>query len=92
MIYTFLFTAQITQWDLIFHGTEEPTQPDDPPRYLKTSLEAQYGNEMEHNSLEFEADAPSGQWRDNQEVNTFLDVLAIVFIVIYNFTNSKDRR
>lgn len=57
--------AQITQWELILHGTEEPPQANDPPRPGGSDL-ATFGSEMEHNSLDFEA----GQWRDSQHVST----------------------
>lgn len=53
----------------MFHGTEKPVQPNDPPRSI---VEQTYGSEMEHNSLEFEADSANGQWRDMQQVSLLL--------------------
>lgn len=69
-------TGQITQWDLIFHGTDEPVQPNDPPRKPKSGLELSYGGELGHNSLEFDSDPASGMWRDMQQVS-FVYVLNI---------------
>lgn len=44
-------SGQITQWNLIFHGTSDPPQKNDPPRYggnnRKTAV-----NDLIHNSLE----------------------------------------
>lgn len=62
------FAGQITQWDLIFHGTDDPVQPNDPPRKPKSGLELSYGGELGHNSLEFDSDPASGMWRDMQQV------------------------
>lgn len=69
----FPFTAQITQWDLIFYGTNEPPQANDPPRYpSKTKNMNDVGSEMEHNSLDGESNAAAGQWRDLQQVSISL--------------------
>lgn len=50
----------------MLYGTDEPPQPNDPPRPV---VESTFGSEMEHNSLEFEAGAASGQWKDMHQVN-----------------------
>uniref|UniRef100_A0A336LB42 CSON007967 protein n=2 Tax=Culicoides sonorensis TaxID=179676 RepID=A0A336LB42_CULSO len=63
--------AQITQWELIFYGTEDPPQPDDPPRYGfdKSGLDSEtYDGEINQNVLEFEP-GTAGQWRDIQQVD-----------------------
>ncbi|KAG4065803.1 hypothetical protein HA402_012481, partial [Bradysia odoriphaga] len=62
------YIGQITQWDLIFHGTDDPVQPNDPPRKPKSGLELSYGGELGHNSLEFDSDPASGMWRDMQQI------------------------
>lgn len=43
-------SGQITQWNLIFYGTNEPPQKNDPPRYLGNNKKTV--NELIHNSLE----------------------------------------
>lgn len=44
----FLFSGQITQWNLIFYGTDDPPQKSDPPRLgIKKTV-----NDLVHNSLE----------------------------------------
>ena len=58
---------------MTYFGTEEPAQPNDVPR---GGMDARYGSEMEHNSLEFEADAARDQWRDMHQV--FLHLLITV--------------
>uniref|UniRef100_A0A903Z045 furin n=1 Tax=Anopheles minimus TaxID=112268 RepID=A0A903Z045_9DIPT len=60
--------AQITQWDLIFYGTETPAQPNDPVRFGKPGYDSNYGGEMEHNALEFDSGVTSDQWRDMQQI------------------------
>lgn len=61
--------AQITQWNLIFYGTESPAQPDDPTRVGKPDFsDRNYGGEIEHNSLEFESGVSSDQWRNMQQI------------------------
>ncbi|XP_063696789.1 furin-like protease 1 isoform X2 [Culicoides brevitarsis] len=71
------YMAQITQWELVFYGTENPPQPDDPPRYGfdKSGLDSDtYDGEMGQNVLEFEP-GTAGQWRDIQNVdNNRIDV------------------
>ena len=44
------FSGQITQWNLLFYGTNEPPQRNDPPRYLSNNKKTV--NELIHNSLE----------------------------------------
>lgn len=70
--------AQITQWEMIFHGTETPAQAGDPPTpERRGSISGQmgadgvtsYSSELDHNSLEFEA-SNSDQWRDVHKVRT----------------------
>lgn len=61
--------AQITQWNLIFYGTEAPAQPNDPIRLGKPGYsDSNYGGELEHNSLEFDNGISSDQWRDTQQI------------------------
>uniref|UniRef100_A0A8D8LDR4 furin n=2 Tax=Culex pipiens TaxID=7175 RepID=A0A8D8LDR4_CULPI len=61
--------AQITQWNLIFYGTETPAQPDDPARVGKPGFsDSNFGGEIEHNSLEFESGVSSDQWRNMQQI------------------------
>ena len=49
LLFIFFVAAQITQWDLIFYGTDEPPQKNDPPRELGKIKNV---NELEHNSLD----------------------------------------
>lgn len=59
----------MTQWDLNIYGTEITPQPDDPPRYDKNALNINpYGNDMDHNSLEFGSETASDQWRETHQV------------------------
>lgn len=61
----FIFcVAQITQWDLIFHGTETPAQPNDPVDFGIDSAIS-----MDQNSLDFDRPTANGQWRNMQHVN-----------------------
>uniref|UniRef100_A0A182P9M0 furin n=1 Tax=Anopheles epiroticus TaxID=199890 RepID=A0A182P9M0_9DIPT len=60
--------AQITQWDLIFYGTEIPAQPNDPIRFGKPGYDSNFDGEMEHNALEFDSGVTSDQWRDMQQI------------------------
>ncbi|XP_050329045.1 furin-like protease 1 [Bactrocera neohumeralis] len=53
--------AQITQWDLIFYGTETPAQPEDAV-HISDGL---FGNDMGHNDIEYDANL---QWRNMQQV------------------------
>ncbi|XP_054736381.1 furin-like protease 1 [Anastrepha obliqua] len=53
--------AQITQWDLIFYGTETPAQPEDTV-HISDGL---FGNDMGHNDIEYDANL---QWRNMQQV------------------------
>ena len=69
IFHRFIFIAQITQWDLIFYGTEIPAQPNDSQRNRKPNYDdTSYGGEIEHNSLEFETNGASDQWRNLQQV------------------------
>jgi hypothetical protein len=69
----FLIIAQITQWDLIFYGTNDPPQSNDPPR---PSGKLKEMNEIEHNSLD------ARQWRDMHMVRTitfmFIQIIQIL--------------
>lgn len=59
-----IVSAQITQWDLIFYGTDEPPQKNDPPRVLGKMKNV---NALEHNSLD------SSQWGFiTQDVSCFI--------------------
>lgn len=60
------FSAQITQWDLIFHGTETPAQPNDPFAF---GIDGAVSNEMDQNTLDFDGQTASGQWRNMQQVS-----------------------
>lgn len=64
------FPAQITEWDLIFHGTETSAQPNDPPFFGKSEMDDTYGSEVDQNSLDFDPETASGQWRNMQQVNS----------------------
>uniref|UniRef100_A0A034VHS7 furin n=1 Tax=Bactrocera dorsalis TaxID=27457 RepID=A0A034VHS7_BACDO len=55
------YMAQITQWDLIFYGTETPAQPEDAV-HISDGL---FGNDMAHNDIEYDANL---QWRNMQQV------------------------
>jgi hypothetical protein len=48
------FLGQITQWNLIFHGTSDPPQRNDPPRYLNggSANNKKTVNDLIHNSLD----------------------------------------
>lgn len=48
------YMAQITQWDLIFYGTETPAQPDDPVP-VNSKQFSQFDNDMEHNDIEYDS-------------------------------------
>lgn len=64
-----MFSAQITQWDLIFYGTEGPSQPDDQPRANKYPFKnGEYGGEIDLNTLELDSGTASGQWRNVPQV------------------------
>lgn len=43
-----LFIGQVTQWNLVFHGTEDPPQKTDPPRIGKKKTV----NNLVQNSLD----------------------------------------
>ena len=74
MVFLHIFVAaQITQWDLIFYGTDEPPQKNDPPRVLGKMKNV---NDLEHNSLD------SSQWGFiTQDVSIFIQnhTLNIIF-------------
>ncbi|XP_075144791.1 furin-like protease 1 isoform X1 [Haematobia irritans] len=60
-----LSNAQITQWDLIFFGTEIPAQPDDPVP-VNSKQFSSFATEMEHNDIEYDS---NGQWRNMQQLS-----------------------
>ncbi|XP_039494210.1 furin-like protease 1, isoforms 1/1-X/2 isoform X2 [Drosophila santomea] len=57
--------AQITQWDMIFYGTETPAQPEDVANPSQSNQFNLYGNDMAHNDVEYDS---TGQWRNMQQV------------------------
>ncbi|XP_037714457.1 furin-like protease 1 isoform X2 [Drosophila subpulchrella] len=59
------YMAQITQWDMIFYGTETPAQPEDVANPSQTNQFNLYGNDMAHNDIEYDS---TGQWRNMQQV------------------------
>ncbi|XP_075144793.1 furin-like protease 1 isoform X2 [Haematobia irritans] len=59
------YMAQITQWDLIFFGTEIPAQPDDPVP-VNSKQFSSFATEMEHNDIEYDS---NGQWRNMQQLS-----------------------
>ncbi|XP_041451092.1 furin-like protease 1 isoform X1 [Drosophila obscura] len=59
------YMAQITQWDMIFYGTETPAQPEDQANVNQQNQFNLYGNDMAHNDIEYEV---TGQWRNMQQV------------------------
>lgn len=69
-----MFAAQITQWDLIFYGTDEPPQKNDPPRVLGKMKNV---NDLEHNSLD------SSHWGFiTQDVSIFIHSITIQHICV----------
>lgn len=58
--------AQITQWGLIFYGTETPAQPDDQEHPHNPNQFTMYGNEVARNDIEYDS---TGQWRNMQQVS-----------------------
>ncbi|XP_070072195.1 furin-like protease 1 isoform X2 [Drosophila takahashii] len=59
------YMAQITQWDMIFYGTETPAQPEDVANPSQSNQFNLYGNDMAHNDIEYDS---TGQWRNMQQV------------------------
>ncbi|XP_070138293.1 furin-like protease 1 isoform X2 [Drosophila bipectinata] len=59
------YMAQITQWGLIFYGTETPAQPEDQEHPRKANQFNLYGNEVARNDIEYDS---TGQWRNMQQV------------------------
>ncbi|BFF89423.1 furin-like protease 1 [Drosophila madeirensis] len=59
------YMAQITQWDMIFYGTETPAQPEDQANVNQQNQFNLYGNDMAHNDIEYDV---TGQWRNMQQV------------------------
>ncbi|XP_043946977.1 furin-like protease 1 isoform X2 [Drosophila biarmipes] len=59
------YMAQITQWDMIFYGTETPAQPEDVANPSQANQFNLYGNDMAHNDIEYDS---TGQWRNMQQV------------------------
>ncbi|KAH8267637.1 hypothetical protein KR018_011607, partial [Drosophila ironensis] len=57
--------AQITQWGMIFYGTETPAQPKDQPHASQTNQFNLYGNDMAHNDIEYDSNS---QYRNMQQV------------------------
>ncbi|XP_030376471.1 furin-like protease 1 isoform X1 [Scaptodrosophila lebanonensis] len=57
------YMAQVTQWDMIFYGTDQPAQPDDQQHDNQKNNFS--GSDMLHNDIEFDA---SDQWRNMQQV------------------------
>lgn len=77
-------SAQITQWDLIFHGTETSAQPNDP-----TDFGIDSAISMDQNSLDFDRPTANGQWRNMQHVNSpFLLLLPIFCAGFFNFNSN----
>ncbi|XP_037816403.1 furin-like protease 1 isoform X1 [Lucilia sericata] len=58
------YMAQITQWDLIFYGTEIPAQPDDPTPSNSKQF-SPFRNDMVHNDIDYE---PNDQWNNMQQM------------------------
>ncbi|XP_058985494.1 furin-like protease 1 isoform X3 [Musca domestica] len=58
------YMAQITQWDLIFYGTEEPAQPDDPVP-MATDKFNLVTAEAERNNFDY---GSNSQWRDTPKL------------------------
>lgn len=56
-VFSFLITGQIRQWNLVFHGTEDPPQKTDPPRQGKKKTV----NNVVQNSVEL------SQWGFNAQ-------------------------
>ncbi|XP_031635657.1 furin-like protease 1 isoform X2 [Contarinia nasturtii] len=59
------FMAQVTQWGLILHGTEEPAQPNDPKSFDFPQPDPNFLSEIDQ-SLDFDQ-TETGQWRNLQQ-------------------------
>ncbi|XP_031635656.1 furin-like protease 1 isoform X1 [Contarinia nasturtii] len=57
--------AQVTQWGLILHGTEEPAQPNDPKSFDFPQPDPNFLSEIDQ-SLDFDQ-TETGQWRNLQQ-------------------------
>lgn len=66
-ILSFSTVAQVTQWGLILHGTEEPAQPNDPKSFDFPQPDANLFGEIDQN-LDFDQ-TETGQWRTLHQVN-----------------------
>lgn len=66
-ILSFPSLAQVTQWGLILHGTEEPAQPNDPKSFDFPQPDANLFGEIDQN-LDFDQ-TETGQWRTLHQVN-----------------------
>lgn len=66
-ILSFRTLAQVTQWGLILHGTEEPAQPNDPKSFDFPQPDANLFGEIDQN-LDFDQ-TETGQWRTLHQVN-----------------------
>lgn len=64
--FSLCLAAQITQWDMIFYGTETPAQPSDQANPSQANQFNLYGNDMAHNDIEYDS---TGQWRNMQQVS-----------------------
>lgn len=77
--------AQVTQWGLIMHGTETSAQPNDPSHF--DLQQSEFGNEMDTNSLDFDAQTASGQWRNMQQVSAIL-----IYLNFFTFLMKHSRQ
>lgn len=62
-------SAQITQWDLIFYGTEAPAQPDDPTPVNNKQF-GLFKNDIVHNDIDYD---PNDRWSNMQQVINFFN-------------------
>lgn len=68
---SFCNLAQVTQWGLILHGTEEPAQPNDPKSFDFSQPDAKFLGEIDQN-LDFDQ-TETGQWRNLHQVIQFIN-------------------
>jgi hypothetical protein len=48
-----IFAGQVTQWNLVFHGTEDPPQKNDPPIGKKKTVNNIVKNSLENSQWNF---------------------------------------
>lgn len=80
LLYLFVpFSGQITQWNLIFYGTNDPPQNSDPPRLGPKKTV----NDVVHNSLE------NSQWGFITQDVSILAVLPFISSCFHNWLSRR---